>query len=149
MIDVQIDAGGRAGVEAVLRAAVEATLAAEGVSEGEVSLALLGDDAIRTMNRDHLGHDWVTDVISFALWDEGEPVVGDLYLGVDQAARQAAEHGVDPVQELARLAVHGTLHVLGWDHPEDAADRAGSEMYRRQEEILASLGIPSASGGDA
>lgn len=146
MIEVQIDAGDRTGLEGVLRRAVEATLAADDVDAGEISLALLGDADIRAMNRDHLKHDRVTDVISFRLWEEGEPVVGDVYIGVEQAERQAAEAGVSLEEELARLAVHGTLHSLGWDHPDDAEARAGSEMYRRQEEIVASLGSLQGDG---
>ena len=140
MIDVQVDAGGfdDAPLE-LLEAAVRATLADGGVDAGEVSLALLDDGAIRELNRRHLDHDRPTDVLAFALWDEGEPVVGDVYIGVEQARRQAAELGVPPDEELARLAVHGTLHVLGWEHPEPAGERAASPMYARQEAILAGL----------
>ncbi len=135
-----MDAGGRAELEPLLRGAVEATLRRCGVPEAEISVALLDDPSMQRMNREYLGHDRTTDVISFALWGEGEPVVGDLYLGLEQAPRQAAEAGVDPREEFARLAVHGTLHVLGWDHPEAAEERASSEMYRLQEEIVAGLG---------
>jgi probable rRNA maturation factor len=54
---------------------------------------------------------------------------------VEQALRQAAEYGATPAEEVLRLAVHGTLHVLGYDHPE-GADRASSEMFARQEALL-------------
>lgn len=130
------------------RAAVEATLHDRGVEEAEVSVALLDDAAIRALNRDHLGHDRPTDVLSFALYGEGEPVLGDVYVGWEQAVRQAEPEGVDVLEEIARLAVHGTLHVLGHDHPEDAEARTGSEMYRIQEAIVAALspdGRPFAS----
>ncbi|HEX8275197.1 MAG TPA: rRNA maturation RNase YbeY [Longimicrobiaceae bacterium] len=123
--------------EAVERA-VRATLAAEGHGEGEVSVAFLDDAGITSLNREYLDHDRPTDVISFALHGEGEPPLGDVYVGVDQALRQAGELGVDPREELLRLAVHGTLHVLGYDHPE-GEERVDSEMFRRQEEILRSL----------
>ena len=140
MIDVQVDTGAFADVAAAeLEAAVRAALADGGVEEGEVSLALLDDGGIRELNARHLGHDRPTDVLAFALWGEGEPVVGDVYVGVEQARRQAAEAGVDPDEELVRLAVHGTLHVLGWDHPEAAEARADSPMYRRQEALVARL----------
>ena len=120
--------------EAVERA-VRETLRAEGHDAGEVSVAFLDDAEITSLNREYLDHDRPTDVISFALHGEGEPPLGDVYVGVDQALRQAAELGVDPGEELLRLAVHGTLHVLGWDHPEDE-ERLDSDMFRRQEEIL-------------
>lgn len=103
---------------------------------GELSVALLDDPDIRRLNHEHLGHDRVTDVIAFPLWDEGEPVVGDVYVGFEQARRQAAAEGVPLEEELVRLVVHGTLHVLGWDHPEEAAGREASPMYRLQERIV-------------
>ena len=119
-----------------LEAAVRKVLERHGVEEGELSLTLLDDEAIRRLNREHLDHDYPTDVLSFALWEEGEPVLGDVYVGYDQARRQAAEEGVSLEEELLRLAIHGTLHVLGHDHPDDASARGDSEMYRLQETLL-------------
>jgi probable rRNA maturation factor len=136
-LDVLVDTQGRPdpGLAEAVRAVVERL----GHREGEISLALLDDEAIQVLNRDHLGHDRPTDVLSFALFQEGEPVVGDIYLGWEQARRQAVAEGVPLPEELLRLAVHGTLHVLGYDHPEDARERPGSEMYRLQEEIVRDL----------
>lgn len=137
-VEVAIDLGRfpRAPVS-LLERAVRETLGAEGVEAAEISLALLDDSAMRALNRDHLGHDGPTDVLAFALHGVGEPVLGDVYLGAAQARRQAADEGVDEAEELVRLAVHGTLHVLGWDHPDPAAERLGSPMWLRQEEIVA------------
>ena len=139
MIEVQVDVGPHPrepdALAALLERAVRHALAVEEVDEGELSVALLDDAAIQALNAAHLGHDSPTDVISFALHDAGEPPLGDVYLGVEQARRQAAEAGVDEAEELVRLAVHGTLHVLGWDHPEDEA-RLGSPMWARQERIV-------------
>ena len=137
MIEVQVDAGADPDAPvALVERAVRATLAREGVEAGEVSVALLDDGAIRALNREHLGHDRPTDVLAFALWEEGEPVVGDVYLGVAQARRQADEADVPLREELVRLAVHGTLHVVGHDHPEEPEARAGSAMYALQEELV-------------
>lgn len=144
-LQILVDGGSRPAWVPRVEAAARAALRTEGVEEGEISVALLDDEDIRRLNRDHLDHDRVTDVISFALWDEGEPVLGDIYIGVEQAMRQAAEAGVSPEEEVDRLVVHGCLHVLGWDHPEDAAARMSSPMYLRQEEILREL----AAGGEA
>jgi probable rRNA maturation factor len=143
VIDVQVEALAESARrwKGTVQQAVEAALAAQGVEVAEISLTLLDDAAIRALNRDHLEHDWATDVLSFALYSGDEPVLGDVYLGVDQAERQAAEEGVPMVEEIARLAVHGTLHVLGFDHPEEAEGRADCEMYRVQEEIVASLDL--------
>lgn len=115
--------------------AVRHVLRAEGHAAGEVSVAFLGDGEITAINREYLGHDHPTDVISFALHEPGEPPLGDVYVGVEQAARQAEELGVDPGEEILRLAMHGTLHVLGYDHPE-GAERLESAMFLRQEELL-------------
>ncbi|HYH80728.1 MAG TPA: rRNA maturation RNase YbeY [Longimicrobium sp.] len=118
-----------------VEAAVRHVLREEGVEAAEISIALVGDDQIAALNDEYLDHDGPTDVISFALHEAGEAPLGDVYVGVDQALRQAAEFGATPADEVVRLAVHGTLHVLGYDHPE-GAERTGSEMFARQEELL-------------
>ena len=121
-----------------VEAAVHHVLRAEGVEEGEISVALLDDTAIATMNQEYLEHEGPTDVITFAMHEGDEPPLGDIYIGVEQAVRQAAEFGATPAEEVLRLAVHGTLHVLGFEHPE-GAERTGSEMFIRQEELLRSF----------
>jgi probable rRNA maturation factor len=105
------------------------------IDAGEISITLLDDESIRSLNRAYLERDRVTDVIAFSLGDEGGPVLGDVYLGCEQARRQASELGVDGDEELIRLAVHGTLHVLGHDHPEEA-ERVESPMFALQERIV-------------
>ncbi len=121
-----------------VEAAVHHVLRAEGVEEAEISVALLDDTAIATMNQEYLEHEGPTDVITFAMHEGDEPPLGDIYVGVEQAVRQAAEWSVTPAEEVLRLAVHGTLHVLGYEHPE-GAERTGSEMFIRQEELLRSF----------
>lgn len=118
-----------------IEAAVRHVLRAEGVGAAEISIALVGDDEIAALNQQYLDHEGPTDVISFHLHDDGEPPLGDVYVGVDQAARQAAGFGASVADEVLRLAVHGTLHVLGYAHPE-GDDRAGSPMFVRQEALL-------------
>lgn len=120
-----------------LEAVAEWVLAEEGVGRAEVSVTLLSDEAIAELNQRYLSHGGPTDVISFPLDDLPGCVVGDIYIGAEQARREAGEAGVPEREELMRLVVHGLLHVLGWDHPDDAEARAGSPMYRRQEELLA------------
>jgi probable rRNA maturation factor len=121
----------------LLEDAVRRTLAAEERADVEISIALVGDEEIRDLNRRWLGKDEPTDVIAFALGDEGD-VVGDVYLGVGQATRQAEELGIPLREELARLAIHGVLHVLGHDHPE-GAERERSPMFELQERLLSEL----------
>lgn len=110
------------------------TLDAEGAIDSEISVTLLDDPAIRAMNRDYLSKDRPTDVLAFSLGDERH-VLGDVYVGADQARRQAEAVGVDFHEEVVRLAIHGTLHVLGHDHP-DGRGREDSAMYRLQERLV-------------
>jgi probable rRNA maturation factor len=118
-----------------LEEVVRFVLLEEEVSVAEISLTLLDDDEIARLNRDYLGHEGPTDVITFPLEGPVVTVVGDVYIGMEQAARQAGELGVPLREELLRLAVHGTLHVLGNDHP-SGEDRETASMYLRQEELL-------------
>ncbi len=117
--------------------AVQATAANEGVERGEISVTFVERPTIVALNQTHLDRAGPTDVIAFELGEPGEPL-GDIYVCPQVARESAAEYGVDPRVELLRLVIHGTLHVLGHDHPE-GLEREKSEMFRRQESILASL----------
>ena len=138
-MEVQVSLGAAEGVsEDLLRSAVDLVLRDAGVTDGEISLALLDDQAIRELNRTYLGRDRPTDVIAFALHEEGESLLGDIYVGHEQAVRQAGEMAVPLIEEFVRLAIHGTLHVLGHGHPETDA-RFESEMFQLQERLLREL----------
>ncbi len=119
----------------LLERGLKTVLEQEGVGAGELSVTFLDDSRMREMNREYFGRAHPTDVISFALQDPGEPVLGDVYVGYDQALRQAEELSLPLEEELLRLAIHGTLHVLGYDHPEGEG-RETSAMFRLQEEYL-------------
>jgi probable rRNA maturation factor len=117
----------RAGVRRVLREA--------GARDGEISVTLLGDAEIASLNREYLAHDGPTDVISFTLFAADEPPLGDVYIGAEQALRQARVRRIGAREELTRLAVHGALHVLGHDHPA-GAERVHCAMWQLQEQIV-------------
>jgi probable rRNA maturation factor len=131
----QVETNAPAYIVDLIKRAVEAVLEHESVTEASVSVTLLENPRIRQMNKKYLDHDHVTDVISFPLYEKGEQVIGDIYIGYEQAQDQAADTGVDLEEEIARLAIHGTLHVLGYDHPEEG-DRTRSDMWQLQETIL-------------
>ncbi|HEX5831468.1 MAG TPA: rRNA maturation RNase YbeY [Gemmatimonadaceae bacterium] len=117
---------------------VRGVLRAERISSALVSVTFVTPRAIAALNRRHLGHRGSTDVISFGMRDAGGPVVGDIYIAPAVARDNARRHGVGVREEVARLVVHGTLHVAGWEHPEDET-RTSSPMWRRQEMLLRRL----------
>jgi len=118
--------------------------------EAEVSLLLVDDETIQTWNREYRNIDRITDVLSFAIQESGEeepelrggPVetllLGDIVISAAAARRQAVEYGHSLERELCYLAVHGMLHLLGYDHVEAEEQ---SLMRQREEEILAHFGL--------
>jgi probable rRNA maturation factor len=117
----------------------EAVLRGEGVRRATISLALLDNATIQRINREHLGHDWPTDVISFQLSDPAEPeLAGELVVSTEMARAAAAELGVSPTSELARYVVHGLLHLCGYADTCDADARA---MRARENLILSQASL--------
>ena len=150
----ELDAGWIEGV-------VQAGLQAAGIDEdAEVSLLITGDETVQALNAEYRGLNETTDVLSFSAdhpghWEgdgdgPSEPSghlefvlppgtprpLGEIIVSWPQAQRQAVEHGVSPVRELAHLVVHGALHLIGHDHlgPEDTP-----RMQALEREALASL----------
>lgn len=118
---------------------VSATLLANGVTSAAISIALIDDQGIHELNRRHLGHDWPTDVITFALSEaDDEILVGELIVSAEMAATTAQKAFVSPSDELALYVVHGLLHLCGYDDS-TADDR--HEMRRREGEVLTRLGL--------
>ena len=122
-------------------------LKSERVRDALVSITFVSRREIARLNREHLGHAGATDVISFSLGQPPRPsdrrvIVGDIYIAPDVARANVARFGGGIRDEVARLVIHGTLHVLGHDHPE-GPDRTASAMWKRQERLLATLGSPS------
>ena len=110
-------------------------LRAERVRDALVSVTFVSDRRIAALNATHLGHRGPTDVISFGFAPGPGGVTGDIYIAPAVARRNAVAHDAPIREELLRLVVHGVLHVLGHDHPEDAS-RYASPMWRRQERLL-------------
>src|SRR5207237_6920915 len=128
-------------ITCIPRAAIPgALLRSEAFDDARLSITFVRNLRIAALNRRHLRHRGATDVISFRLAPETPrgPLIGDIYVAPDVARRNAAAHGSSLREELTRLVVHGVLHVLGFDHPE-GLERIGSRMWRRQEELVASL----------
>ena len=110
----------------------EAVLEGESVGPADVSVTFLSEAEMRRLNREALGRDRSTDVIAFRL-DHPGTLAGDVYVCPAVAARACEGRAEALEAELARLVIHGVLHVLGHEHPEDAAEREASTMWRLQE----------------
>ena len=112
-------------------------LRAEGVRDALVSVTFVDASTIARLNKRHLGHIGATDVISFQFdrVARSDPVIADLYICPSIARRNAAERDAGAREEIARLVIHGVLHALGYDHPDDER-RESSPMWRRQEQLV-------------
>jgi rRNA maturation RNase YbeY len=120
--------------------AVAVVLRSERAPGGDVRVILVSDDALLELNREHLGHDYYTDVITFPI--EQDPLEGEIYISVDRAREQARECGVTASEEVRRLAVHGALHLAGYD---DASEEQREIMTRLEDRYLAASGNSSSS----
>jgi len=111
----------------------------------ELSLTLTGDEAIRNLNRRYLDQDRATDVLAFPLheWEGSTFVLGDVVVSLDRAHRQAGELDLSPLEELARLVVHGTLHLL--DYTDETQDSAAL-MHSKEDGVLRALGFSARWG---
>ncbi|MCC7352315.1 MAG: rRNA maturation RNase YbeY [Anaerolineae bacterium] len=130
-----------------LVAAAQATLAAEGQQDCRVTLVITDDEGIRELNRAFAGNDTPTDVLSFSA-REGSPefvladsdeeaYLGDIIISFPFAVAQASARNLPVARELALLAIHGTLHLLGYDH---ATSGDEARMWTRQDDVLQALG---------
>lgn len=120
-----------------VRRVVEAVLRGER-RRATISVTFLGRDAMRRLNARHTGHDYPTDVLAFELEEPDGRTVGDVYVCAYVASRESRARNIPLEEELVRLVVHGTLHVLGRDHPDGEA-RTRSAMWRRQERYVEAL----------
>ena len=113
---------------------LDSTLNHENVNHAIFNIIFVNDDEIHELNRDYRNVDRVTDVISFALEDNDDigygdiRMLGDIYICIPQMKRQAVEYGHSEKRELSFLAVHGLLHLLGYDH-----------MTKEDEEVMFGL----------
>lgn len=125
-----------------LASALRQVMKAEAVSAYVVSVALVDDRHIRRLNRRYLGHDYATDVLSFRLDDQaGQALSGEIVVSAERASVVARRLGTDPAAELLLYAVHGGLHLLGYD---DRSPRQARAMHAREAQLLADLGVVAA-----
>jgi rRNA maturation RNase YbeY len=152
-VEVQVAADFASRVDSAdLRAAAEATLASEDQAVGALTLVVTGDAAVQEMNARYRSEDEVTDVLAFPAREPAEgfveapgapPYLGDIVIAYPRAEAQAQAAGHATADELRLLVVHGTLHLLGYDHATRAQE---ATMWARQEAIWSAL--PRRSGSD-
>lgn len=149
-IDLQVDEAYQdLTPAAMLLTAVQATLEREQARQAEVSIVVTGDELLHQLNLEYRGIDAPTDVLSFSAQEdlndsgiafvtapEAEGYLGDVIISFPTAARQAETAGHSVANELCLLAVHGVLHLLGYDH---ATAEEESAMWAVQDAVLASL----------
>ena len=137
-----------------LPALVEAVLAAAGGPPGPVEVSLvLGDDAmLRRLNESYRGQDKPTNVLSFAISEGSGPappgaptLLGDVVIAYERVIDEAQSSRKTPLEHLSHLVVHGVLHLLGYDHQNDADALA---MERLETDILDGFGMPDPYGPD-
>lgn len=112
-------------------------------SKKEFNLIFVNKDEIQRINKEYRKIDKVTDVISFALcddpdYDKSQKELGDIFICVERALEQAADYGHSKEREFAFLAVHGYLHLCGFDHQTEEEEKV---MFSKQEDILSNAGI--------
>ena len=122
-----------------LKKVLNATLKHEKINNAVFSVIFVDNETIQTINKDYRGMDKVTDVISFAFEDNGKLVynnirlLGEIYICIPRMIEQAKEYGHSEKRELSFLAVHGLLHLLGYDHMKKEDEKV---MFALQELIL-------------
>jgi rRNA maturation RNase YbeY len=116
-----------------VKKAVMRTLKGEKITEAEINIIYVDDTEIKKINKKYLNHHNITDVISFKL-DENV-IDGEIYIGTGRAMKQAKEFRVSLTKELMRLAVHGTLHLIGYN---DNSEIKRFEMFNLENKYIES-----------
>jgi probable rRNA maturation factor len=116
-----------------LIAAAAAVLADAGIGAGSLSIAVVDDEAMHRLNRQYLGHDYPTDVLSFPLEERAGYLEGEVIVSADTAAANAAQYGMPVLDELLLYVIHGTLHLAGY---RDKSDADTAQMRRAEQEYL-------------
>jgi len=144
--DVSADWDSRTDWPALARSAVHAAVAQSrhpGLSDSEVSIKFTSDAEVRSLNAAWRGKDRPTNVLSFPMADESElasaQLLGDVVLAAGICAAEAAAKNVPVETHAAHLVVHGTLHLLGYDH--ETSDEEAEEMEEVERRALAAIGI--------
>lgn len=117
-----------------VKKSIETLLLDYKISEATISFIYMDNNEIQEINKQYLEHDYPTDVITFSL--EDDKIDGEIYIGAQIAKEQADEYKVSIKNEILRLAVHGTLHLLGYD---DNTDEKRLEMHQLENKYILNI----------
>lgn len=123
----------------VIRSWINDTIIAEGYKLEELNFILCSDTYLLEMNKQYLNHDTYTDVITFDNSDIEETIIGDIFISIERIQENAKTFGSSTINELCRVMVHGTLHLLGYG---DKGKAAKTLMTTKEDTYLATLSIP-------
>ena len=120
--------------ETTIKAWLETVVQEESKSISSLSFTICSDEFLLQINKEHLNHDYYTDIITFPY--SYEPIESDIFISIDRVADNAKEYGVSSQQELARVFVHGVLHMCGYDDHEEEDKKL---MREKEDHYLAKL----------
>lgn len=127
----------RAGIQSdLVKSAVNEVFSGEAMKISSISVLFISDDEIIEVNKKYLDHNVTTDVITFPLSENSDPIEGEIYISIDTTRRNSVEFGVTHKSELLRVAIHGALHLSGYD---DSTSVLKSKMKEKEDYYLSQV----------
>ena len=117
----------------VVKSAMSSVLDGEDKDYTSVSVLLVSDDEIKEVNKKYLGHDYATDVVTFPLHEDSEPIEGEIYVSLQATSRNSKTYKNSHSSEIIRVVIHGMLHLAGY---EDLTSESREEMKKKEDFYL-------------
>ena len=109
----------------------------EGFKKGELTVVFCSDPYLLNLNKQHLNHDYYTDIITFS-YVEGDVISGDLFISIDRVSENAVQEGVTKSNELSRVLIHGLLHLCGYNDKEEEEIKV---IRQKEKQYLSVIGF--------
>lgn len=133
MINFNYETGFKLDAEGLISSWINQVIVSENKKEGEINYVFCDDAYLHKLNLEHLGHDTLTDTISFD-YSVGKEIHGDIFISVERVADNAKDYNVTFEEELKRVLVHGILHYCGY---KDKSEEDGLLMRNKEDEKIA------------
>ena len=121
----------------VVKSAIITIFSEENLTHEEISVLFISDEEIQAVNKKYLGHDFATDVITFPLHKEFEPIEGEIYISFDTTKQNSKHYGISHNVESLRVVIHGILHLAGYD---DSTSELRKRMKAKEDYYLELMG---------